>query len=179
MRQAILCVAMSVLGAALCWGQEIGKKPESAKTKPVAALGWLVGGVWTADATKLGPGLQRIETRYQWSETNTFLRFNTHFISEKGIARTYDGNLFWSPEQKSLFMWYMNGDNEITEGPIRVEGDTWSLTFRSPGGDGKVVDFRVDVAQKTSDHYQWTLLRKQSDAWKELFSLEYLRVKGS
>jgi hypothetical protein len=33
-------------------------------------MAWLVGGVWTADAAKLGPGMQRIETRYlmvgQW-----------------------------------------------------------------------------------------------------------------
>jgi len=177
MRQVILCVAVSIFGIAFCWGQEAGKKTESAK--PVAVLGWLVGGVWTADATKLGPGLQRIETRYQWSETNTFLRFNTHFISEKGIVRTYDGNLFWNPEQKSLFMWYMNGDNEIIEGPMQVEGDTWSMTFRSLGDDGKVADYRVEVAQKTNDHYHWALSQKQSDAWKELLSLEYLRVKGS
>lgn len=177
MRQAILCVAICVFGAALCRGQEVGKKTES--TKPVAALGWLVGGVWTADATKLGPGLQRIETRYQWSETNTFLRFNTHFISEKGVVRTYDGNLFWNPWQKSLFMWYMSGDNEITEGPVQLAGNNWTLTFRSPVGEGKDVDFRVEVAQKTNDNYHWTLFQKQGDAWTELFSLEYLRVKGS
>jgi len=38
---------------------------------------------------------QRIETRYEWSETKAFLKFNTHFISEKGITRTYDGNFLW------------------------------------------------------------------------------------
>ena len=57
-------------------------------TNPIHSLSWLVGGVWTADATKLGPGMQRIETRYQWSDNNAYLRFTTHFVSDKGAAHT-------------------------------------------------------------------------------------------
>src|SRR6185312_8500754 len=58
-------------------GQEQARKSESAK--PIASMAWLVGGVWTADASRLGPGMQRIETRYEWSYNNAFIRFTTHF----------------------------------------------------------------------------------------------------
>jgi hypothetical protein len=61
------------------WTHEDPKQQEGS---PIAALSWLVGGVWAADATKLGPGMQRMETRYQWSDN--VLRFTTHFVFDKG-----------------------------------------------------------------------------------------------
>ena len=68
-------------------------------SKPIAALSWLVSGVWTADTSAIGHGMQRIETRYTWSDSNSFLRFNTHFVFDKGATHTYDGNLFWDPNR--------------------------------------------------------------------------------
>jgi hypothetical protein len=166
-----------LLGAMLSWGQAVEKKPEA--VKPISPLAWLVGGVWTADAAKLGPGMQRIETRYQWSDNNVYIRFNTHFVFEKGTAKTYDGNFFWNPDQKTLAMWYVDSKNAITEGPVQVEGDQMKMMFRGQDFDGKVADLRVIVAKKTNDAYQWTLQEKQGETWKELATLEYLRVVGS
>jgi hypothetical protein len=60
--------------------------------KPIATLSWLLGGVWTADASKLAPGMLRIETRYQWADNNAYIRFNTHFVFDKGSQHNYDGN---------------------------------------------------------------------------------------
>ncbi len=57
----------------------ISAKPAD-PAKPIAALSWLVGGIWTADATKLGPGVLRIETRYQWADNNAYIRLNTHLV---------------------------------------------------------------------------------------------------
>ena len=62
--------------------------------KPIAPLSWLVGGVWTADATKLGPGMLRIETRYQWADNNAYIRFNTHFVFDKGAQCTITTAIF-------------------------------------------------------------------------------------
>src|SRR5277367_5989024 len=143
-------------------------------TKPIDALSWVIGGVWTADASKMAPGMQRIETRYQWSDNHAYIRFNTHFVFEKGIAKTYDGNFFWNPAQKSLAMWYMDARNSITESPVLVDGDQWTMQFRGPDFDGKMADLRVVVARKTNDQYRWSVSEKQSDAWKELAALEYL-----
>jgi hypothetical protein len=177
MKRAWLCLAALVVAASLTLAQGLTKKAEA--PKPIAVLGWLVGGVWTAGPTELGPGLQRIETRYLWSETNTFLRFNTHFVADKGTVRTYDGNLFWNPAQKTLAMWYMNGDNEIIEGPMQVEGDDWNMTFSTSDGGGKMADYRVDITRKTNDHYHWSLQQKEGDVWKEILALEFLRVVRS
>src|SRR5277367_1082781 len=53
---------------------------QSSTAKPIDTLSWVIGGVWTADATKLAPGMQRIETRYQWSDNHAYIRFTTHFV---------------------------------------------------------------------------------------------------
>ncbi len=52
MKRAVMFLGMLLLGAVLGWGQETDKKAETAK--PISALSWLVGGVWTADASKMG-----------------------------------------------------------------------------------------------------------------------------
>jgi hypothetical protein len=48
----------------------VGASGVDAKAKPISDLSWLVGGVWTADASKMGAGMKRIETRYVWSDNN-------------------------------------------------------------------------------------------------------------
>jgi hypothetical protein len=35
------------------------------------------------------------------------------------------------------------------------------------------------VIRKTNDHYTWMLEEKQTEGWKQLAALEYLRVVGS
>ena len=157
--------------------QDKAKKTEA--PKPIAALGWLVGGVWTADATKLAPGMLRIETRYQWSDNNAFIRFNTHFVSETGTMKNYDGQFFWIPEQSSLGMWYMNPGNSITQGPVRLDGDVMEMSFRAEDFEGKQADMRVKVTRKTNDDYNWLLEENTAGGWKQLMTLEYLRLAGS
>ncbi|HEY2012141.1 MAG TPA: hypothetical protein VGH38_01515 [Bryobacteraceae bacterium] len=144
--------------------------------KPITALSWLVGGTWTADASKFGNGMQRIETRYQWSDNDAYVRFTTHFVSEKGSAHTYDGNLFWNQAQSQFGMWYMDAGNQIVEGPMTVDGEAFTMTFRGQSPEGKTTDLRAEVTRKTPDHYHWAVFEKQGAQWKELFSLEYRRA---
>lgn len=176
MKRVAICAVALFLAGALGWGQEPVIKSEA--TKPISALSWLVGGVWTADASKMGPGMQRIETRYQWADNNAYIRFNTHFIFDKGTAKAYDGNFFWNPERKSLAMWYMSAQNSITEGPVEVNGDIMKMSFRGPDFDGKIADMLVIVARKTNDNYRWAVREKEGDVWKEVAALEYLRTAG-
>ncbi len=147
-----------------------------AKKKPISDLSWLVGGVWTADASKMGDGMKRIETRYVWSDNNAFIRFTTHFISDKGTAKTYDGNFFWEPAKSRLAMWYMDYANEIIQGPIAINGETTTFSFHATDFEGKPADMQVELLKKTNDEYQWTLNEKVGDGWKQLATLEYVRT---
>ena len=173
MRRIGLGLAVLLALAGLGSPQEASKKAEA---KPISVLGWLVGGVWTADASKIGNGMQRIETRYQWSDNDAYLRFTTHFVFDKGTAKTYDGNLFWDAEKKELAMWYMAADGSVIQGPMQWEGSVLSAEFRAPDFEGKIGDMRVDVTRKTNDKYVWALSQKDGAGWKPLASLEYARL---
>ncbi len=177
MKGTAVFLSMFFLTAVFGSTQDTAKPSETAK--PIDALAWLVGGVWTADTSTMGYGMQRIETSYQWSDNHAYMRFTTHFVFDKGTARTYDGNLFWNPEQKSLAMWYMSAENEIIESPMKIDGDIWTMTFRGTDPEGKMSDLRAEVTRKSPDFYHWLVREKQSDAWKEIMALDYHRVAGS
>ena|SRR5438309_441824 len=142
---------------------------------PMAKIAWLMGGTWTADATAMGNGMQRIETRYQWSDNSAFVRFTTHFVTDKAALRTYDGNFFWNPEKQTLAMWYMDSQNHITEGPVKIDGEVMELLFRGTNFGGEPADLRVLVTRRNNDLYHWALFEKRADAWKELAALDYRR----
>lgn len=173
MKKAMAVPILLALAATGVFGQQGAQKP--AATKPIAPLEWLVGGVWTADAAKLAPGL-RIETRYTWSDNSAYIRFTTHFVSPQGTLKNYDGQFFWNPEQSALAMWYMDARNHITQGAVRVDGDVTQLSFRAEDFEGNKADLRVLVTRKTNDDYTWTLEEKQASGWGQLASLEYLRT---
>jgi hypothetical protein len=173
MRKALTFMAVVALASAALFAQETAPKPQP--SRHIDALAWLVGGVWTADASKMGGGMQRIETRYTWSDNNAYVRFNTHFITDKATMRTYDGQFFWNPDQSTLAMWYMDSRNAIIAGPVQIDGDVTHLLFRATDFEGKMADLRVNVTRKTNDQYTWSLEEKKGDAWAPLASLDYLR----
>jgi hypothetical protein len=98
---------------------------------------------------------------------------------DKGTFKNYDGSFFWDPERASLAMWYMDAQNSITQGPVLFEGDTMQMTFRAHDFEGKLADLRVKVTRKTNDDYNWLLEEKGPEGWKQLATLEYLRVAGT
>jgi hypothetical protein len=167
-----------VAGLVVCLAAVNATSQEKSAAKverPIETLAWLTGGVWTADATKLGPGMLRIETRYQWSDNGSYIRFTTHFVSDKATMKTYDGNFYWNPEKKGLEMWYMDARNHITAGPVKMDGATEQMFFEGQDFEGKDALLRVDVVKKSPDLYTWTLLEKHGDGWKQLASLDYVR----
>jgi len=172
MKRVLAVTVLAVMVAMAAAAQEGAPK----KARHIDVLQWLVGGVWTADASKMGGGMQRIETRYTWADNNAYVRFNTHFVMDRGTMKNYDGQFFWNPEQATLSMWYMDAGNSIIQGPVQVDGQVTQLSFRAQDFEGKMADLRVNLTRKTNDDYIWTLEEKAGDAWKPLASLEYLRT---
>ena len=165
----VLCLACASLPA-----QEPAAKSKIAKA--VDPLAWLVGGVWIADASMMGDGMVRIETRYTWSDNGAFIRFTTHFVTKESTLRNYDGQFFWHTSSKSLRMWYTDARNEITEGVITVDGNTLRFDFRGINFEGQLADLRVTLLRKNNDLYTWQLQEKASDGnWKDLAKLDYVR----
>lgn len=146
----------------------------------LAAFGWLAGGVWVCDGPTLPATLSRIETRYDVAPNARVLRFTTRFVNKDGTAGNgYAGNLYYDAEQRTLRMWYIDSADEITQGPVTLEGDRWSMAFTGDGGFiGRpgAVNFRVDVVRQTNDLYHWSLLAGPAGGWKPVFALDYHRV---
>ena len=168
-RASVGCVLVSLMASASLVGAA-----EKTEPKPISALSWLVGGVWTAEGSKVG--LKSIETRYRWSDNDAYIGFTTHFILDKGTVNNYEGNLFWDPARQTLAIWYMDRGNAVIEGPITITADGFRVTFRGHDFEGKMADLRVDVVRRSDDHYHWSVSEKQADAWKELAAVEYLRT---
>jgi hypothetical protein len=146
--------------------------------RPIDQLSWLVGGVWSAQPPVSADGPQRIETRYEWTPNGGFIRFTTKFVMANGSNAGYAGDLFFDPADKTLRIWYMDEHNTTTQGPIIVDGDKWTVTFRDSGdfiGVSGPVDYRVDVVRTTPDTYQWTLFANVAQTWKKVFALVYQR----
>lgn len=174
-RWGVIVLAVVVGGAS--WGLRAQDKKTETKEveQPIRQLSWLQGGVWVADATKFAPGIQKIETRYEWADNHAYLRFTTHFVFDKGTMKNYDGNLYWDPQKNSLAIWYMDASGEITQGPMEWSGDLLRVLFHGPDFEGKIADLKVEVTRLSNQHYHWMVAEKQADSWKELGALDYLR----
>jgi hypothetical protein len=151
----------------------------SGSTRPIDQLGWLVGGVWSADASSLGGGLERIDTRYEWTPNGSFIRLTTNFVT-KGVATPrYAGDLFYDPSEGTLEVWYMDDSNSITHGPMKADGTKFTLSFSGPGdivGVSGSVNYDVEILRTSPDSYQWTLFADVSNQQKKVFGLVYRRA---
>ncbi|HZW52769.1 MAG TPA: hypothetical protein VFF00_01980 [Candidatus Elarobacter sp.] len=174
------CAAAALVLAALLIAAPARSAPPATMPLPaqLAPFQWLAGGAWRADLSALPGGMKLIETRYDVAP-NGVIRFTTKFVKpDGGIANGYAGNLYFDAAAKRLTMWYIDARGEVTQAPVSVNGDVWSMTFT---GDGAVVgrpgpaSFRVDVARRANDAYTWSLFADAAGAWKPVFSLDYVR----
>jgi hypothetical protein len=158
--------------------------PDAARIAPIAPqlqpFRWLVGGVWRADTSALPGGTKYIETRYDLAPNGSAIRFTTAFVGADGNPQSngYAGNLYYDAAAKQTSMWYIDSHSTITQGPIALAGDVWTVTFSSDGaivGHPGPTDFRVDVTRRSNDAYRWTLFTRGGAEWKPVFSLDYVR----
>lgn len=142
-----------------------------------------LAGRWNVDLARTGlpAGVARVEVRYSWSFTHTFIQFATDFVSTTGgTDGSYAGNFYFDPAGGGLRMWYMDQDNTITQGPIEISGGSINMRFSGPGkvaGVNGNVDFRVQVIQTTPDTYHWVLFANPQGNW-ETNTLARLRALG-
>jgi len=167
-------VALTLLVGGMT-GRASAQEQKKQEAPPIRQLSWLQGGVWVADASKMAPGILRIETRYEWSDNKAYLHFTTHFVLDKGTMHNYDGNLFWDPLKSSLAIWYMDAGGGITQGPMTWDGKVLTVSFHGPDFEGKPADLKVEVTRVSNEHYHWMVAEKESDAWKQIGALDYLR----
>ena len=149
-------------------------------TPPLQPFRWLVGGAWRADTSALPGGTKYIETRYDLAPNGSAIRFTTAFVGPDGnpLPNGYAGNLYYDGAAKQTTLWYIDSHNAITQGPVTLAGDVWTMTFNSDGaivGHPGPTDFRVDVARRSNDAYHWTLFARTTSDWKPVFSLDYVR----
>ncbi|HEY0614218.1 MAG TPA: hypothetical protein VGC96_06240 [Candidatus Elarobacter sp.] len=139
---------------------------------------WLAGGIWRADLSGLPGGMKDIETRYEIAPTGVIL-FASAFVKPDGsIANGYTGALYFDAAAKRLGMWYVDAHGALTQGPVTLDGERWSMTFTSDGaiaGHPGSTPFRVDVERRSPDLYHWSLFADAGGGFKPVFALDYVR----
>jgi hypothetical protein len=179
-RLAARCAAAAIVLATVLTAAPARSAPPA--TMPLAPqlapFQWLAGGAWRADLSALPGGMKLIETRYDVAP-NGVIRFTTKFVKPDGaIANGYAGTLFFDAAAKRLTMWYIDARGDVTQGPVTLEGDVWSMTFTSDGaiiGRPGPANFRVDVARRSNEAYKWSLFADAAGTWKPVFALDYVR----
>ena len=191
MRQFTVAIPLLLLASSVNSAQDKAAKPEpapassprSAPSKsdaatPIAALAWLIGGVWSADTSNLGPGMIRIETRYTWADNHAFIRFTTHFVMKDRVFNNYDGTFFWNPRESRLSVWYMDASNVITQGPVKMDSDNFQVLFDGTNFENKPAHLRVTVTRTNANLYTWLLEEASADSWRQMAKLDYTRQAG-
>jgi hypothetical protein len=152
----------------------------SAATAKLDALKWLVGGTWRCDGTSLPGKLDRIETRYELAPNGRLIRFTTAFVMQDGsVPNGYAGNFYVDPATRGLRGWYLDTNNEETQGAVAGDAEHWAMTFNNDGaivGRPGMMEFKADVTRTSADSYDWKLLAHVGDAWKPVFALTYRRT---
>jgi hypothetical protein len=166
-----LSMAVAVLAMAFTLVAPVAMAAQSASSRPIDKLSWMVGKTWVADATSAGSGMQRIETTYEWAPNKAFIRFATTFVSTGGSLVNYSGNIYADPSG-NYAMWYMDAKGAITQGPITLgTGDGWSSQFT----DSDSTVYRVTIARATETRYTWTLASQSGSTWTPVLVLTFNR----
>jgi len=183
MRRLLIAPALAVM---FCVAPASAESPTAAPSaspvQPLDRLQWLVGGVWTADASKLGGGMSRIETRYESVADGNLIRFTTAFIdAHENVVNRYAGNFYVDPATARIKTWYLSSKNEITHGDVAIDPATVTLLITEAPEPDAPPQYRVVIAPENglgSDYHQvyvWKLSARDGDAWKPMFGLTYAR----
>jgi hypothetical protein len=153
----------------------------AAAARPIEQLGWLAGGVWTAEEpSDQGPPLV-VHLVCHWSGTRNALLFQVTFLSEGRETPQYDGMYVWHPGKGRFVLWQVNRKGEVAEGELTVDGKEMDQTVRVAHLDGSAHFLKAHYTRIDDNAFRFKAQFRLSESapWQEALDLVYKRQPGS
>jgi hypothetical protein len=137
------------------------------------ALDFLVGSCWAGDF----PGGRGVDTHcFSSVYGGKFVR-DTHVLHGKGPDYAGESIYGWDPAKQHIVFWYWSSDGDIEQGtanpsPEGLDFPEHHLT------EPQDLTFRTHWRRIDADHYQAVNERKDGDAWKTEWKIDYHRTKA-
>jgi hypothetical protein len=157
-----------------------GRLPADDKPKEnhLAALerfagSWQVDGKWSSGEALHARGV------YAWGLGKRILTAKTFVKDGDREYQRYESILAWHPEKKSLYEITFAFDGHINEYLLdSKDPDTLHIGW-TPYDPAKPSPVRQVIKFLDADHFQWTVLLKDGDEWKQLIDATWQRTEAA
>jgi hypothetical protein len=130
---------------------------------------WSVDGKWSN-----GDGL-KARAVYQWGLGKKIMTSKTFVMNGDKEYQRYEGVFAWHPEKKQLFHISFSFDGGFSEVIVdSKDKDTLNFGF-VPFTEGKPQNLRQTIRFLDDDRFQWIVLLKQGEEWKEIMDATWKR----
>jgi hypothetical protein len=142
---------------------------------PVEDLAWLVGGTWVAESTLPDGAPATIEARFRTHHKKAI----TYSLVKKSGGRvlpSVEGICGWHPTRRTLVLWEVDQDGNVTESTLRAEGRRVLYDEVIHGADGSKLPVRAEVVRDDDDRFVFKASVEKNGAWPVVFEAVYERV---
>jgi len=183
-RRLLSCAfALFLLALPAASGGAEPSRSQQAATAPehlLDQLGWLVGGVWTAEEpSDQGPPLV-VHLACNWSGTRNALLFHVTFLSQGHETPQYDGMYVWHPGKQKFVLWQVNRKGEVAEGELTISGKEMDQTVHVAHLDGSEHFLKAHYTLIDDNAFRFKAQFRPSESapWQEALDLVYKRQQG-
>ena len=174
MKRILLSVSLTLalLGAKLIAQANTPAAP--AKSEPLSAMAWFVGGTWTSDVKNDQDGtVTHVAERIRWSPNHQAIVFNVDFNGKPH----YDGFYAYNPATNKIGFYYTNSEGELTIGTVTpdADGKSFHQEFDIMHTNGTTGHLRSTLVRDGDNAYGFSVLMNKDGEWQQVFHIRYER----
>jgi hypothetical protein len=152
----------------------VGKEADAG---PIKDMAWFVG-KWRAVAKPPnGDPPVTVDSDMRWSENHRVITFQVWFTSKGKREAHYFGMYAWDPEEKTLKMWQVAVDGNLSTGKAKTDGKTFTQDTHMVRADGSTQEQHSVIVRDGNDAFDWKVQLQKDGQWVDALKLRYERVK--
>lgn len=140
-------------------------------------MGWFVGKWRTVAKPPDGGAPVTVDSDMRWSENRRAMVFQVWFTTKGKREAHYFGMYAWDPGEKTLKMWQVANDGNLSVGKAKTDGKTLTQENQMVRSDGSTQEQRTEIVRDGDDAYDWKVQIQKDGQWVDALQLRYERVK--
>lgn len=148
-------------------------------SNPVEVLAWLVGGVWRAESKLPNGTPATIEATFHWANHGKALKYSLVKRSAERVLPSVEGLCGWHPTRKTLVLWEIDQDGNLTESTLKAEGTRVKYDEVIHGADGSTLPVRAEAVREGADRFVFRASVEKGGAWPVVFEAVYVRASSN